>query len=167
MIRILFTSSRNKWGKTILNRHFGVFFLLCCGQCCGSVLVSFGPPGSGSVSTKYGSGSFYHQAEIIRKILIPTVLWLLYDFLCNFKRNKQKTFLKIRIRTKMSRIRNTDCGSKFSHFSGCHTIFGGFLKNFVWYVVNFQLENGSEIWKIARIKIPSPYKRTDQGRKKK
>jgi hypothetical protein len=44
----------------------------------------FGPPGSGSISQKYGSrsrsGSFYHQA-IITKTLIPTLLWLLYDFL--------------------------------------------------------------------------------------
>ncbi len=43
----------------------------------------FGPPGSESVSTRSrsGSGSFYHQAKIVRKTLIPTVLWLLYDFL--------------------------------------------------------------------------------------
>jgi hypothetical protein len=41
-----------------------------------------GPPGSGSISTMYGSGSgsFYNQAKIIRKTLIPTVLRLLYDF---------------------------------------------------------------------------------------
>jgi hypothetical protein len=32
----------------------------------------FGPP---------GSGSFYHQAKIIRKTLIPPVLRLLFDFL--------------------------------------------------------------------------------------
>jgi hypothetical protein len=25
----------------------------------------FGPPGSGSVSQRYGSGSFYHQAKIV------------------------------------------------------------------------------------------------------
>ncbi len=47
----------------------------------------FGPPGfrSGSISQRYGSesgsGSFYHQAKIVRKTLIPTVLWLLFDFL--------------------------------------------------------------------------------------
>ncbi len=41
----------------------------------------FGSPGSGSISTWYGSvsgfgsGSFYHQAKIVRKTLIPTVLW--------------------------------------------------------------------------------------------
>ncbi len=42
----------------------------------------FGP--SGSISTRYrsgGSGSFDHQAKIVRKPMIPTVLWLLYDFL--------------------------------------------------------------------------------------
>ncbi len=32
--------------------------------------------GSGS-----GSGSFYHQAKIVRKTLIPTVLWLLSEFI--------------------------------------------------------------------------------------
>ncbi len=39
-----------------------------------------GPPGSGSVSRRYGSWSFYHQAKIVRKTLISTVLWYLYDF---------------------------------------------------------------------------------------
>jgi hypothetical protein len=36
----------------------------------------FGPPGSGSTSQRYGSGSgsFYQQAKIVRKTLIPTVL---------------------------------------------------------------------------------------------
>ncbi len=33
----------------------------------------FGPPGSGS-----GSGSIYHHAKIIRKTLIPTVLFCGY-----------------------------------------------------------------------------------------
>jgi hypothetical protein len=33
----------------------------------------FGPPGSGSVSQRSGSGSFYHQAKIVRNTLIPTV----------------------------------------------------------------------------------------------
>jgi hypothetical protein len=27
----------------------------------------FGPPGSGSISQKYGSGSFYHHAKIVGK----------------------------------------------------------------------------------------------------
>ncbi len=38
----------------------------------------FGPPGSGSGP---GSGSFCHQAKIVRKTLIPTALWPLFDFL--------------------------------------------------------------------------------------
>jgi hypothetical protein len=38
-------------------------------QCCGS----------GSSSQRYGSGSFYHQAKIVRKTLIPPVF--LFDFL--------------------------------------------------------------------------------------
>jgi hypothetical protein len=47
----------------------------------------FRPPGSGSISQRYGSGfwsrsgsgsgSLYHQAKIIRKTLIPTALCLL------------------------------------------------------------------------------------------
>jgi len=42
----------------------------------------FGPP-SGSISQRYGSGSgsFYHQAKIVRKTVDPTALWLLFDFL--------------------------------------------------------------------------------------
>jgi hypothetical protein len=38
----------------------------------------FGPPGSGSISQRYGSesgpGSFYHHAKMVRKTLIPTIL---------------------------------------------------------------------------------------------
>jgi hypothetical protein len=34
----------------------------------------FGPPGSGSVSQMYGSGSFCDEAKIVRKTLSPTVL---------------------------------------------------------------------------------------------
>jgi hypothetical protein len=40
----------------------------------------FGPPGSGSISQRYGSGfgfgsgSFYHHAKIVRKTLIPTIM---------------------------------------------------------------------------------------------
>jgi hypothetical protein len=36
----------------------------------------FGPPGSGSTSQRYGSGtgSFFHHAKIVRKTLIPTIL---------------------------------------------------------------------------------------------
>jgi hypothetical protein len=34
----------------------------------------FGPPGSGSTSQRYGTGSFYHHAKIVRKTFIPTIL---------------------------------------------------------------------------------------------
>jgi hypothetical protein len=68
-----------------------------------------GPPGFGSISTRYGSGfrsvsgseSFYQQAKIVRKTLNPTVLLLLSDFLSlkndvnvPLKSNKQKNYLK-------------------------------------------------------------------------
>ncbi len=48
---------------------------------CGSVAdpdpYVFGPPGSRSISTMYGSGSgSFYQAKTVRKALIPTVLWL-------------------------------------------------------------------------------------------
>ncbi len=98
----------------------------------------FWPPGSasGSVSHKYGSGSgsgsrSFHQTKIVRKTLISTVLWLLYDFLSlkndvnipvfririRIQIRKVRILLdlpdlhldpRIRIRTEMSRIRNTD-----------------------------------------------------------
>ncbi len=51
---------------------------------------------------RYGSWSFYHQAKIVRKPLIPTALWLLFDFwsLKNdlnvpSKGNKQKNFFLV------------------------------------------------------------------------
>jgi hypothetical protein len=58
-------------------------------QCCRSARCPnpdpsvFGPPGTGSISHRYGSesGSFYHQAKIVRKTLISTALWLLFYFL--------------------------------------------------------------------------------------
>jgi hypothetical protein len=45
----------------------------------------FGPPGS--ISQRYGSGSesFDHKAKIVRKTLISTVWWLLYEFLPGFR----------------------------------------------------------------------------------
>ncbi len=41
-------------------------------------LYVFGPPGPGSVSQRYGSGSgsFYHQAKNVRKTLIATLMTL-------------------------------------------------------------------------------------------
>ncbi len=72
----------------------------CSGSGSGSIWsVCFYPPGSlsGSVIYLYGSGSFHQQAKKWRKTLIPTVLWLLYDFLSlkndanvPSKRNKHK-----------------------------------------------------------------------------
>ena len=45
----------------------------------------FGPPGSGSTSQRYGSGSgsgtFYHHAKIVRKTLIPSILGLILIFI--------------------------------------------------------------------------------------
>ncbi len=59
----------------------------------------FGPPGSGSISQRYGSGSgsFYHQAKKVRKTLIPTALWLfIFENVVHVpsKSNKQKNCLK-------------------------------------------------------------------------
>ncbi len=59
--------------------------------------------GSGSISQRYGSGSgSFYQAKRVRKTLIPTVLWLLLDFLSlkndvnvPSKSNKQKFFFKL------------------------------------------------------------------------
>jgi len=41
----------------------------------------FGPPWSGSISQRYGSGSFYHQEKIVRKTLILTVCDFFLTFL--------------------------------------------------------------------------------------
>jgi hypothetical protein len=42
----------------------------------------FGPPGyrSRSITQRYGSGSFYNHAKIVRKMLIPTILVLFETF---------------------------------------------------------------------------------------
>ncbi len=41
----------------------------------------FGSSGSGFVIYLYGSGSFHHQAQLLRETWISTLWWLLYDFL--------------------------------------------------------------------------------------
>ncbi len=49
----------------------------------------FGPPGSGSISQRYGSGSFYRQAKIVRKTLIPIdSYFFIFEkrFKCTFKK---------------------------------------------------------------------------------
>ncbi len=75
----------------------------------------FGPPGfgSGSISHKYGFGSFYHPAKTVRNTLIPTVFLLLFDFLSlknhvnvPWKSNKQKNFFwRLECQYENSRIR--------------------------------------------------------------
>jgi hypothetical protein len=45
-------------------------------QCYGSTR----PPGSGSISQRYGTGAFYHQAKIVRK----TWILLFCDFFWTF-----------------------------------------------------------------------------------
>ncbi len=62
----------------------------------------FGPPGSGSISQWYGSGSgsfLLSHAKIVRKTLIPTILWFFLTFYLNYvnvpsKSNKQKKCFK-------------------------------------------------------------------------
>jgi hypothetical protein len=61
----------------------------------------FGPPGSGSTSQRYGSGSFYHHAKIVKKNLDSFYFVTLFDFLSlkndvnvPSKRNKQKNCRK-------------------------------------------------------------------------
>jgi hypothetical protein len=77
--------------------------MICCRSGFGEFVCFclFGPPGSRSVSARYGSGSgsFYCQAKKVRKTLIPTVLRLLDDFFylkndlnVASKSNKQKNF---------------------------------------------------------------------------
>jgi hypothetical protein len=60
------------------------------------------PHPDGSFSLKYGSdfGSFHHQAKIVRKTLIPTVLRLLYDFL-SLKNYVHVPVFRLRIRILM------------------------------------------------------------------
>ncbi len=61
----------------------------------------FGPSGSGSVSRKCrsgsGSGSCHHQAKIVRKTLISTVLWLFY-YLLSMKNDLKVSVFRIWIR---------------------------------------------------------------------
>ncbi len=80
----------------------------------------FGPPGSGSISQRYGSGfgsgsgSFYHHAKIVRKTLILTILWLFLTFYLwkvPSKSNKQKKIVFVgilKVTDENSRIRIQD-----------------------------------------------------------
>ncbi len=55
-------------------------------------LYVFWPSGSGCNSQRCGSRSFHHQAKIVRKTLIPTVLRLLFDFFFIFEKWCKWTF---------------------------------------------------------------------------
>jgi hypothetical protein len=71
-------TSRGQTVLTLPPAHRG-----CCTGVADPDPYVFGPPGSGSgfISRRYGSGSSYHQAKLVRKRLIPTVLRLLFEFL--------------------------------------------------------------------------------------
>ncbi len=88
-------------------------------------------PASGSVSQRYGSGSgfgsFYHQAKIVRTTLIPTVLWLLFDFLSlkndvnvPSKSNKRKFFYSILLASWKLMKKITGSGSRSGSISQRH-----------------------------------------------
>jgi hypothetical protein len=78
------------WSMLLDLGNCGLFctLTLCCKPLYFSILTLpdpdppnphvFGPPGSGSISQRYGSGSrsasIYHQAKFVRKTLISTVL---------------------------------------------------------------------------------------------
>jgi hypothetical protein len=55
----------------------------------------FGPPGSGSTSQRYRSGSFYHNAKIVRKTFIPTTLRLFLIFYLTKSNIQKKLCYKI------------------------------------------------------------------------
>jgi hypothetical protein len=68
----------------------------------------FGPPGSGSVSTRCGSGSssgsFCHHANIVSKTtLIPTV-WLLHGMTSNKQKKPRKFFFLVASRRSLTKI---------------------------------------------------------------
>ncbi len=137
--------------------------------------VSFGPSGSGaasaSVMRRYGSGFFLHQGKIVRK---PFMFIVLYDLLslknnlnvppkCNsntqnnegtkkiffvgvFKFTDKKGRVRSRIRTKMSRIRNTDTGNN---------ILGIIFENYP--NLNFRNAQVCEAVHWYRRKIPVPH----------
>jgi hypothetical protein len=58
------------------------FTVQSCGSESGSMgfICAFGPPGSGSVIQRYGSGSFYQKIKIRKTLLRGTVLCVLLDF---------------------------------------------------------------------------------------
>jgi hypothetical protein len=86
----------------------------------------------GSISRRYGHGSFYHQAKIVSKTLIPTVLSLLFDFLSfkNYenepsKRKQQENLFSIdifKINDENSRIRIRIHNSERAWKRGCGSV---------------------------------------------
>jgi hypothetical protein len=50
-------------------------------RCSGSGSKVFEPPRSGPVRRRYGSEAIHHQAKIVRKPLVSSILWLFFDFL--------------------------------------------------------------------------------------
>ncbi len=101
-LKTIFLPLQNKWCQSVsqlYQKRREALKNQCAGSwSVGSVPYVFGPPG-------YGSGSFYHQAKIVRRTvtctILPTVLWLLFNFLSlkndvkvSSKSNKQKNFLK-------------------------------------------------------------------------
>ncbi len=60
--------------------NYSIYYPKYWKQCSGSVSTFFGDSRIRTLSHRYGSGSFYHQAKIAQKTLIPTVLWFLLVF---------------------------------------------------------------------------------------
>jgi hypothetical protein len=115
----------------------------------------FRPPGSGSISQRYGSGSFHHYAKIIRKPLISTVFLLFYflslknDVNVPSKSNMQKNRISflipyLRSQTHISeslfgvRDSGTGMGKNPDQVSGVNTL-----------VLQHRLE-----WSVLRIRDP-------------
>jgi hypothetical protein len=88
-------------------------------------LYAFESPGSGSISQRYGSGSFSRQAKIVRKTLIPVDLCLWWTFKNDVnvpsKSNKQKKcvfvgLLKINDENSRTRIRIWSINQCFPYY---------------------------------------------------
>ncbi len=70
-VRVEEPASRSAHEQEDLTRAIHAKVSLSRNQCCGSGSNVFGPPGSGSFSQKYGSGSVFKKN--CNKPLIPTV----------------------------------------------------------------------------------------------
>jgi hypothetical protein len=68
-------SKLSAYGNNCINlNRKNLIFCVTKIQCSGSGSICFWAPGSVSIIQRYGSGSFYQQAKIVSKTLIPTVL---------------------------------------------------------------------------------------------